>query len=403
MATGPRSRTWSIGSEPLRMSLSARTHRTAAKRPLDNSPWVPYYSHRMTPKSVASFRLDTKTQEGLEHLSKIRKRSQGQIITDLVWTEMHRAGFHPDDPKERNQMLVEIRTKDGKLLPIVNHNGERFCAALKDAEYSIRLVNDSSHRRLAVISVDGINAVNGKDAGYDGPGWVLDPWQSANILGWYRNSEEVAAFKFGAVGGSYAAQTGRGESNVGIIGVAVFEELVRLVTLTTTPYWVRHDVIYDMGVLRSGTPSAASDSSRLYCGDEIRMVDGPPSGIYACCASMDSATPTAAGPTVGVASAAAAADDSAIRSVDPTTPKTSTRLRRAAADLGTEYGSKTKMRTGTCDFEKASTTPVEVIKIRYASEEILRSWGVPVGLMPSTTPEAFPANAGVRPPPGWTG
>ncbi|MGB8054732.1 MAG: hypothetical protein WCF11_13270 [Azonexus sp.] len=54
---------------------------------------------------------------------------------------------------------------------------------------------------------------------------MLAPSQSAEIAGWRKSLEEVAAFYFTRIGDSYAARTERPQ-NVGVIGVAVFNEYV---------------------------------------------------------------------------------------------------------------------------------------------------------------------------------
>ena len=53
--------------------------------------------------------------------------------------------------------------------------------------------------------------------------YVLSPWSSAEIAGWRKNLNEVAAFYFTNLSDSYAGRTGR-PLNVGVIGVAVYEE-----------------------------------------------------------------------------------------------------------------------------------------------------------------------------------
>ena len=52
---------------------------------------------------------------------------------------------------------------------------------------------------------------------------MLDPWGSVEITGWRKSLERTAAFYFTDLGDSYAARTGRPQ-NVGVIGVAVFQE-----------------------------------------------------------------------------------------------------------------------------------------------------------------------------------
>ncbi|MGO4782125.1 hypothetical protein AB4084_42215, partial [Lysobacter sp. 2RAB21] len=54
-------------------------------------------------------------------------------------------------------------------------------------------------------------------------GYVLEAWQSTEINGWRKSMDDVAQFVFTDLPDSYAARTGRPD-NVGVIGVAVFQE-----------------------------------------------------------------------------------------------------------------------------------------------------------------------------------
>jgi hypothetical protein len=88
--------------------------------------------------------------------------------------------------------------------------------------------NRSGNRVLVVLSVDGVNAISGETAATSQTGYVLAPYQSAEITGWRKSMNEAAAFYFTALPDSYAARTGRPD-NVGVIGVAVFREREQLV------------------------------------------------------------------------------------------------------------------------------------------------------------------------------
>ena len=92
--------------------------------------------------------------------------------------------------------------------------------------YSVRLTNTTGGRVLVVLSVDGVNAVTGQTAHPSQTGYVLGPWQSTEINGWRKSLDDVAQFVFTDLPDSYAARTGRPD-NVGVIGVAVFEEARR--------------------------------------------------------------------------------------------------------------------------------------------------------------------------------
>lgn len=122
--------------------------------------------------------------------------------------------------------LVRIDIVDreqGRWLPEYRARGEAWIAGTPGHRYAVRLTNTSGERVLAVLSIDGVNAITGQTARPSQPGYVLEPWQSAEIEGWRKSWQDVAAFVFTSPDRSYAARTGR-PGNVGTIGVAVFRE-----------------------------------------------------------------------------------------------------------------------------------------------------------------------------------
>ena len=123
--------------------------------------------------------------------------------------------------------LVEVSVVDrdtGQLLPQYPHRGDTWVAGTPGNRYGVRLTNNTGERVLVVLSVDGINAVSGQTAAPSQAGYVLEPWESAEIAGWRKSLDDIAQFVFTDLGDSYAARTGR-PRNVGVIGVAVFQEL----------------------------------------------------------------------------------------------------------------------------------------------------------------------------------
>jgi len=122
----------------------------------------------------------------------------------------------------------------GEVLPVYAARGERWIAGTPGNRYSITLHNRSRARVLAVLSVDGVNVISGETAAWDQAGYVLGPGERAEIRGWRKNTQRVAAFEFTAVADSYAALTGRPE-HVGVIGVALFREAPPRVSSQTAP------------------------------------------------------------------------------------------------------------------------------------------------------------------------
>ena len=116
-----------------------------------------------------------------------------------------------------------IYTDTGAQLPVYQHRGEWWIAGRPGARYAVQVRNATGERVMGVMSVDGVNVISGDTASWDQSGYVLSRYQNAQITGWRKSSDEVAAFHFTALPQSYAARTGRPD-HVGVIGVAVFRE-----------------------------------------------------------------------------------------------------------------------------------------------------------------------------------
>jgi hypothetical protein len=126
---------------------------------------------------------------------------------------------------------VDLRVVDretGQALRVWRHDGRLFIAGEPGARYSLRVTNHTDGRVLVVLSVDGVNILSGETAGYDQRGYIFDPYQSYDLKGWRKSLSEVADFTFTRLPQSYAALTGR-PANVGVIGIAVFDEKVAAV------------------------------------------------------------------------------------------------------------------------------------------------------------------------------
>jgi hypothetical protein len=122
--------------------------------------------------------------------------------------------------------LDVINRDTGETLQKWRHHGQLYVAGQPGQKYGIRINNCGDVDELAVVSVDGINVVSGKTASSNQNGYMLSPGATSDINGWRKNMNEVATFNFTAKSNSYASKTGR-ESNVGVIGAAVFERMVR--------------------------------------------------------------------------------------------------------------------------------------------------------------------------------
>jgi len=120
-------------------------------------------------------------------------------------------------------LWVRVLDAGGNPLPIFSRAGRRHVEGRDGERYTIEIANRSRDRVEAVATVDGLDVMNGRRGTFENRGYILGPWSSFRIDGFRKNLDQVAAFRFGSVADSYAAQTGD-DSNVGVIGVAFFAE-----------------------------------------------------------------------------------------------------------------------------------------------------------------------------------
>jgi hypothetical protein len=119
---------------------------------------------------------------------------------------------------------VNVIDRDsGAALAVHYYQGDYWIAGSPGGRYAIEIRNCDGGRLLAVTSVDGVNVLSGRTAGWSQSGYVFDPGESYQIAGWRKSQTEVAAFTFTESPDSYAERTGR-PANVGVIGVALFRE-----------------------------------------------------------------------------------------------------------------------------------------------------------------------------------
>jgi hypothetical protein len=242
--------------------------------------------------------------------------------------------------------LADVQVIDretGSVLPLYRSHGEYWVAGRPGVRYSIVIQNHRGERLLAVTAVDGVNVISGETGAWGQSGYVFDPGERYEISGWRKSNTEIADFNFTSAGNSYAARTGR-PANVGVIGVALFLERP-----APPPRIDYYDPL-----------SRNSNSAK----DEVAVDAGRPAPAAPPLASN---TPSAA--------MSAYASSQAQRSAAP------------AEKLGTGHGAREYSYVQNTTFDRQSSTPNEVIKIRYDSYENL----VAMGVVPSR-PVWQPAN-----------
>ena len=120
-------------------------------------------------------------------------------------------------------ITISIRDSNGNNLEAAKVGDRTLVMGQAGQRYSIVLTNHTGHRFESVVTVDGLDVINGKPGTAENRGYVLLPFATLEIEGFRQSQNAVAAFRFAAVGESYAAQMGAAR-NVGVIGVAFFGE-----------------------------------------------------------------------------------------------------------------------------------------------------------------------------------
>ena len=126
----------------------------------------------------------------------------------------------------RSEPLLDVQVVDldqGSTLSRIPYAGRDYIQGQPGHRFSVSLQNLTGERVLAVLSVDGVNAISGQTASASQAGYVLEPWQQVEIRGWRKSYSDIAEFYFTDLPDSYAARTGRPD-NVGVVGVAAFRE-----------------------------------------------------------------------------------------------------------------------------------------------------------------------------------
>jgi hypothetical protein len=234
-----------------------------------------------------------------------------------------------------NVSIVDRNT--GQTLPVYRFRGEYWVAGTPGAKYSVAVTNNTGERVMAVISVDGVNVLNGDTARVDQAGYVFASNQRYEIAGWRKSDREIAAFQFVASPRSYAERTGRPE-NVGVIGVALFRERYE------APAWAPYSHEQQPG----------------YGNERYRYKRGEASDAAGAAEAANAPAPSSA---------------PSLKSYGRVTESEAAQA-RVEPKLGTGHGAREWSAVSHTEFQRAQSAPNETIRIRYDSTENLIAMGV---------------------------
>jgi hypothetical protein len=246
---------------------------------------------------------------------------------------------------------IELVDDGTRVLPTYEQGGRRYVLGQMGQRYQVRIVNPTAARIEAVVSVDGLDAVDGRPANLNKRGYIVPAYGDVTIDGFRTSLDTVAAFRFSSVRDSYAART-RQARNVGVVGVAFFAE--------RPPPVVR----YEPRPVRRAAPATASEDAEQ---------------------APASASPPPPSKSAGGAAAA------------------------SRPGLGTQFGESRESRVVETNFVRSASSPMAIAELRYDDRDGLLSRGIELD-PPVRDPrdaenelrdsaQAFPRSCFAQPPP----
>jgi hypothetical protein len=170
-----------------------------------------YRRHKTLPDATASFYYND--EEGAKLMAR---------IGGGVWK--HSGSFELIPGK----LKVSVRSSYGRYAQTFKHyiaQGRIIVIGQPGANYELVLTNLMANRVEVVASIDGLDVRTGRSACISSPGYVLAAKASMTIPGMLSGGV-MRAFQFSSVAESHAATAfgEKGARNVGVMGVALYEE-----------------------------------------------------------------------------------------------------------------------------------------------------------------------------------
>lgn len=317
------------------------------------------------------------------------------------------------DAKIRAPYDVQVIRENGATLPTYTSRDRFYVQGNASERYIIRVTNPTARRIEAVVTVDGLDVIDGEDGDLGKRGYVVPPYGEVKIEGFRTSTADVATFRFNSVNDSYANKKGKAR-NVGVIAVALFEEQhapeQQIIVggrggevdgRYKKPYTYEDDLADKGGADESAERSAPRAK---------RAEPKPDSVATRAPAPRDSARrPSPVKPAQGYGGAGApVAVRPHIESVDdgdyepPPPPTEAPRNNRPG--LGTEFGETRYSAASYTKFVRAAGRPIAIAELRYNNAAGLAALGINAEPLPDQgeimtreTADPFPGGFSRRP------
>jgi len=296
---------------------------------------------------------------------------------------------------------VQVIRENGETLPTYAAKDRFYVQGTAGERYTIRISNPTAHRVEAVVSVDGLDAIDGEAGDLHKRGYIVPAYGDVRVEGFRTSLADVATFRFSSVDGSYAGQKGKAR-NVGVIAVALFEEEAAVEQQIVTPVPVpdQYDWTDDLDARNVPTttgggarknsdkdvakgdfkakkrPARAEDYERTEAPRAGTAGNGAPSGAVA----TRPAPPPA--PRHARESIDTGADMDEGGYYEPAMPQQQAPTNRPG--LGTEYGESRYSAASYTRFVRSQQRPIAIAELRYNDAAGLMALGIPVQPLPDS-------------------
>jgi hypothetical protein len=298
---------------------------------------------------------------------------------------------------------VEIVGENGGALTTYEQGGRFYVLGDAGDRYIIHVTNPTDRRVEAVVTVDGLDVIDGEPGDLAKRGYVVPPHGTLDIEGFRTSTSDVATFRFSSVAQSYAGRKGKAR-NVGVIAVALFDEVPpQEIILEQEPAYDPPPVVYyDENTVRDYEGGATGDKSETV---SAKRSGGESAGSGSSGGYGGAVAPSQPDTTDGRAMRRPPPpdDDGDDYGGDfeppPPPPKDSNcGNKEKRGGLGTEYGEQRYSAATWTRFVRASDVPTAVAELRYNDAAGLAALGIDIA--PPVDPEEVTKRETADPFPG---
>ncbi len=309
--------------------------------------------------------------------------------------------------KSRAPYDVQVITQSGETAPTYALKDRFYVQGNLNERYQIRVTNPTARRVEAVVTVDGLDVVDGESGDLRKRGYIVPAYGEVRIEGFRTSLADVATFRFSSVDGSYAGKKGKAR-NVGVIAVAIFEETApppdqQIIVGDTRPMPRPHRGGWDEDAADGGRAPAEAEESAPR--DRVSSKSAEKRRVAP---SADAAATGHVGG--GVASRPSVAPPHPRHDGDdmyqpPPPPESNPAPRTNRPGLGTEFGEQRYSAASYTKFVRANNRPIAIAELRYNDVPGLMALGIPAAQLPDEgeimvreTADPFPGDNFARAP-----